>query len=231
MWQGNIYYKIYSMIRVFIANAKAEERSALRFMLLSLKLEVVGDASNWQTVLAKAPTTNFNLLLVDWELLPADAVASVSALRQACSNAIMVVLTSYLDARQQAARSAGADAFISKGEIPNRLADHLLAISRSLDLNETTYAKNKKSFPKEYLMNKHILEGKWKQVRGEAKAWWGKLTDNDLDRVAGKFEVLVGLLQEKYGYTREQAADEIERRVTDFEAGLKEDLAMTSRPK
>lgn len=80
-------------------------------------------------------------------------------------------------------------------------------------------------------MNKHILEGKWKQVRGEAKAWWGKLTDNDLDRVAGKFEVLVGLLQEKYGYTREQAADEIERHVTDFEAGLKEDLAMTSRHK
>jgi uncharacterized protein YjbJ (UPF0337 family) len=143
----------------------------------------------------------------------------------------MVVLTSYLDARQQAARSAGADAFISKGEIPNRLADHLLAISRSLDLNEPTYAKNKKSFPKEHLMNKHILEGKWKQVRGEAKAWWGKLTDNDLDRVAGKFEVLVGLLQEKYGYTREQAADEIDRRVTDFEAGLKEDMEMASRPK
>ena len=52
-------------------------------------------------------------------------------------------------------------------------------------------------------MNTDILEGKWKQIRGEAKAWWGKLTDNDLDRVAGKFDVLVGLLQEKYGYTRE----------------------------
>jgi uncharacterized protein YjbJ (UPF0337 family) len=80
-------------------------------------------------------------------------------------------------------------------------------------------------------MNKHILEGKWKQVRGEAKAWWGKLTDNDLDRVAGKFEVLVGLLQEKYGYSREQAADEIDSRVTDFEARLKEDMEMTSRSK
>ena len=78
-------------------------------------------------------------------------------------------------------------------------------------------------------MNKHILEGQWKQVRGEAKAWWGKLTDNDLDRVAGKFEVLVGLLQERYGYTREQAADEIDRRVTDFEARLKEDVEMASR--
>ena len=80
-------------------------------------------------------------------------------------------------------------------------------------------------------MNKHILEGQWKQMRGEAKAWWGKLTDNDLDRVAGKFEVLVGLLQEKYGYTREQAANEIDRHVTDFEARLKEDMEMASKPK
>jgi uncharacterized protein YjbJ (UPF0337 family) len=40
------------------------------------------------------------------------------------------------------------------------------------------------------IMNKDILEGKWKQMRGEAKAWWGKLTDDDLDRAAGKFEVL-----------------------------------------
>ena len=80
-------------------------------------------------------------------------------------------------------------------------------------------------------MNKQILEGKWKQVRGEAKAWWGKLTDSDLDRVAGKFEVLVGLLHEKYGYTREQAADEIDRRVTDYEAALKDNIEMASRPK
>ena len=73
-------------------------------------------------------------------------------------------------------------------------------------------------------MNKDILEGKWKQIRGEAKAWWGKLTDDDLDRVAGKFEVLVGLIQEKYGYSREQATDEIDRRVTDYEAKLKESI-------
>jgi uncharacterized protein YjbJ (UPF0337 family) len=169
---------------------------------------------------------------VDWDLLPANTAVGLSAMREACSNAIIVVLTSYLEAHEQAAQSAGADAFISKGEIPNRLADHLLAISSNLNSNETTPSKNKsKSFPKEYLMNKHILEGKWKQVRGEAKAWWGKLTDNDLDRVAGKFEVLVGLLQEKYGYTREQAADEIETRVTDYEARLKDGLAMASKSK
>jgi uncharacterized protein YjbJ (UPF0337 family) len=70
-------------------------------------------------------------------------------------------------------------------------------------------------------MNKDILEGQWKQIQGEAKAWWGKLTDNDLERAAGKFEVLAGILQEKYGYSREQAADEIDRRVTEYEARLK----------
>lgn len=70
-------------------------------------------------------------------------------------------------------------------------------------------------------MNKDIVEGKWKQVRGEAKVWWGKLTDDDLDRAAGKFEILAGILQEKYGYTREAAADEIEKRMTEFEEKLK----------
>jgi uncharacterized protein YjbJ (UPF0337 family) len=70
-------------------------------------------------------------------------------------------------------------------------------------------------------MNKDVFEGKWKQIRGQAKAWWGKLTDDDLDRVAGKFDVMAGLLQEKYGYTRQVAADEIDKRVTQYEAGLK----------
>jgi uncharacterized protein YjbJ (UPF0337 family) len=80
-------------------------------------------------------------------------------------------------------------------------------------------------------MNKDVLEGKWKQIRGEAKAWWGKLTDNDLDRAAGKFDVLVGLLQEKYGYTRQQAADEVDRRVTNYEADLKDKIDTSSKSK
>jgi uncharacterized protein YjbJ (UPF0337 family) len=73
---------------------------------------------------------------------------------------------------------------------------------------------------KEYPMNNDIVEGKWKQIRGEAKAWWGKLTDDDLERAAGKFDVLAGILQEKYGYTRERAADEINKHVTEYEARL-----------
>ena len=70
-------------------------------------------------------------------------------------------------------------------------------------------------------MNKDVFEGKWKQVRGQARNWWGKLTDDDLDRAAGKLDVLAGLLQEKYGYTRQHAEVEIEKRVAEYEASLK----------
>ena len=70
-------------------------------------------------------------------------------------------------------------------------------------------------------MNKDILEGKWKQMRGNAKTWWGKLTDDDLDRAGGKYDVLAGLLQEKYGYTRQRADEEIDKRVAEYEASLK----------
>lgn len=67
-------------------------------------------------------------------------------------------------------------------------------------------------------MNKDILEGKWKQLRGQAKEWWGKLTDDDLDRAAGKSEQLIGLLQQKYGYTREAAEEEFNRRLKEVKA-------------
>jgi uncharacterized protein YjbJ (UPF0337 family) len=70
-------------------------------------------------------------------------------------------------------------------------------------------------------VNNDVLKGKWKQIRGEAKAWWGKLTDDDLERAAGKFDVLAGLLQEKYGYTRAHAIEEIDKRVSEYEASLK----------
>lgn len=73
-------------------------------------------------------------------------------------------------------------------------------------------------------MNKDVFEGKWKQVRGEAKLWWGKLTDDDLDKVGGQFEVFAGLLQEKYGYSREQAEEEIEKHMNEYETKLKDSM-------
>ena len=62
-------------------------------------------------------------------------------------------------------------------------------------------------------MNKNVFEGKWKQMRGQAKVWWGKLTDDDLDKVEGNFDKFSGLLQEKYGYTQKQVEEELEKRT------------------
>jgi uncharacterized protein YjbJ (UPF0337 family) len=61
-------------------------------------------------------------------------------------------------------------------------------------------------------MNKDVLQGKWSQIRGEARRQWGKLTDDELDQASGNAEKLAGLVQEKYGYARERA----EREVNDF---------------
>ena len=76
-------------------------------------------------------------------------------------------------------------------------------------------------------MNNDIFEGKWKQIRGEAKAWWGKLTDDDLERAGGKLDVFTGLLQEKYGYTHQRAVEEVDKRVTEYEANLKKKTGPT----
>lgn len=62
-------------------------------------------------------------------------------------------------------------------------------------------------------MNQDVLKGKWKQIRGQMKQWWSKLTDDDLDGIEGNYDVLVGKLQERYGYAREQAEREIDHRL------------------
>ncbi len=60
-------------------------------------------------------------------------------------------------------------------------------------------------------MNKDIISGQWKQLQGEVKRQWGKLTDDDLKMVEGHYDKLVGLVQERYGYTKEDASNEVDR--------------------
>jgi uncharacterized protein YjbJ (UPF0337 family) len=62
-------------------------------------------------------------------------------------------------------------------------------------------------------MNWDRIQGNWKQVVGKAKAQWGKLTDDDLDVVAGRREQLAGKIQERYGI----AKDEVDKQIADWE--------------
>jgi DNA-binding NarL/FixJ family response regulator len=113
------------MTRVYLADVRSEERAALRLVLLDLKMEVVGEAADWDTTLAQAPIRRTDMLLVDWDLLPNSPTTALDGLRKACPAALVIILISHLDARQQAALSAGADVFISKGETPERVAERL----------------------------------------------------------------------------------------------------------
>jgi uncharacterized protein YjbJ (UPF0337 family) len=68
-------------------------------------------------------------------------------------------------------------------------------------------------------MNWDIIQGKWGQFKGSIKDKWGQLTDDDIDRINGNRDMLIGKLQEKYGWAREQAesaandwANEVENR-------------------
>ena len=59
-------------------------------------------------------------------------------------------------------------------------------------------------------MNEDTLKGKWHQIKGEVKSRWGQLTDDDLDRVEGDAEKLIGRVQERYGYARDDAKREVD---------------------
>ena len=66
-------------------------------------------------------------------------------------------------------------------------------------------------------MNWDQIAGNWKQVKGVVKEKWGKLTDDDVDVIAGKRDILLGKIQERHGLAREEA----EKQLKDWEASLK----------
>ncbi len=123
------------MTRVFLADAKLVERSALRLTLQDLKMDLAGEAADWPTTLAQAPLSQTDMLLVDWDLLPNAPNSALAELREACPAALVIVLISQMEARQRAALSAGADAFISKGDTSERVAEYLRTFASNAAMN------------------------------------------------------------------------------------------------
>ena len=99
-------------------------------------MEVVGEAADWPTALAQASGTQPDMLVVDWDLIPTDS--SILELRATCPAAVVIVLISHLDAREQAALFAGANSFISKGETPDRVAERLRAAVANIRAYQTS---------------------------------------------------------------------------------------------
>ena len=59
-------------------------------------------------------------------------------------------------------------------------------------------------------MNRDVLQGKWKQMKGRVRERWGELTNDDVDRMTGASEQLVGKIQERYGIARDEAQREVD---------------------
>jgi len=120
------------MKRVYLADALSDERSALRLMLVDLKLKIVGEAGDWASTLAMAPATFPDMVLVDWGLVSHESGNALSELRMACQSAVVIILLSHMDARDQAAISSGADVFINKGDTSDRVAERLQIAAESI---------------------------------------------------------------------------------------------------
>jgi uncharacterized protein YjbJ (UPF0337 family) len=69
-------------------------------------------------------------------------------------------------------------------------------------------------------MNSGELESKWQKLKGEIRSQWGKLTDDDLERIAGNKDKLIGVVQERYGYVWDEARQTVDRYLDDYN-GLK----------
>ena len=69
-------------------------------------------------------------------------------------------------------------------------------------------------------VNQDILEGKWHELKGQARQTFAKLTDDDVEHMSGKMEELSGVLQQKYGYNKAQADREIDNWVKEAEKKL-----------
>ncbi len=66
-------------------------------------------------------------------------------------------------------------------------------------------------------MQQDIMKGRWKQVQGDVKKLWGRLTNDDIQRIEGSREKLAGILQERYGYTRQAANQKVADFLEDIE--------------
>jgi uncharacterized protein YjbJ (UPF0337 family) len=75
-------------------------------------------------------------------------------------------------------------------------------------------------------MNWDQIQGKWKQMKGSFRQQWGNLTDNDLEMIAGSRDKLIGKLQERYGFVKEEA----QKRADEFVKNLNEMYAQTQTP-
>jgi len=102
----------------------------------------------------------------------------------------------------------------NRGGCPRNLVNNVFPCYRDPDRSRRSINL------KETNMNWDRIEGNWKQFKGNAKEQWGKLTDDQLEVIAGKRDSLVGKIQETYGLSK----DETEKQLTDWQKRMKDHI-------
>ncbi|MFY7994222.1 MAG: CsbD family protein [Bacteriovoracaceae bacterium] len=74
-----------------------------------------------------------------------------------------------------------------------------------------------KSAKKDFVINEDIVKGKWKDVKGEVRKLWGKITDDELEQTKGDLTSIAGLIQQRYGETKESVHDKMNKLFSGFE--------------
>ena len=113
------------MRRVFLADARSDERSDLRLLLVDIDMQVVGEAAGWTSVLNLGPTTHPDVVVVDWGLISTRSVAALRELQIAYPTAVLIVVPGLMDAHQRSMLIAGTDDFIHEDQLSNRWARQL----------------------------------------------------------------------------------------------------------
>jgi DNA-binding NarL/FixJ family response regulator len=116
------------MVTFFVASLSLPERIAFRLMLEDLGMQVVGEADNWASMLSGVLASRPEAIVVDWDLL-VSSHSSLAQIRRFAPQITTVVLVSSLNARKQAAVSAGADIFICRDDTPDRVAESLRVVN------------------------------------------------------------------------------------------------------
>jgi DNA-binding NarL/FixJ family response regulator len=122
------------MTRVFLADPRIEERSALRVLIVDLQMEMVGEASDWFTLYSKAGAACPDMILLSWELLPKKRNQAIDRLRRSCPDAHIVAIVNQVRNFQDVIQLTSVDAFISKEDFPLKVAEVLSKSAGKRDL-------------------------------------------------------------------------------------------------
>ena len=124
------------MIRILLADANPDERSAFRLMLQDLRVKDVREATDWHSALSEATTIQPDLILVDFDLLPEDAETAMDSLRKVCPGIAVLLLFNRLDPRWPGHRTLDVEGLLSKDDSSEIVFERLSAMVRSLNSGE-----------------------------------------------------------------------------------------------